>query len=122
MDGVSILNQFEVITKTVFSRESFWWGVLIGAGIGLIFSIIFGLNEEDWHAFFTGLGVFSTLLGLFVGLLGDLFCSQNPLSMKHIMKYQSTKKLICKNLCISMKLSRQEDLFIPWEKSDENFI
>ena len=40
MTGVEILNQFEVVTKTVFSWESFWWGALIGAVIGLITAII----------------------------------------------------------------------------------
>ena len=26
MDGVTILNEFEVVTKTIFSWESFWIG------------------------------------------------------------------------------------------------
>ena len=60
MDGVTILNEFEVVTKTAFSWESFWWGALIGAGIGLILAIIFGLVEDDWLAFFTVLSVYCT--------------------------------------------------------------
>lgn len=72
MDGVTILNQFEVVTKTVFSWESFWWGVLIGAGIGLITAIILGLREADWYAFFVAVGSFCTIIGLFVGLLGGV--------------------------------------------------
>ena len=78
MDGVTILNQFEVITKTVFSWESFWWGALIGGVIGLIIAIIFGLQEDDWVAFFVGLGVFCTLLGLLVGLLGGFILCPKP--------------------------------------------
>ena len=78
MDGVTILNEFEVVTKTVFSWESFWGGALIGAGIGLIVAIIFGLVEEDWIAFFVGLGAFCTLLGLFVGLLGGFVLAPKP--------------------------------------------
>lgn len=78
MDGVTILNQFEVVTKTVFSWESFWWGALIGAGIGLILATIFGLNESDWAAFFTGLGLFCTLIGLLVGLLGGFVLVPKP--------------------------------------------
>ena len=69
MDGVTILNEFEVVTKTVFSWESFWWGALVGAIIGFGTAVIFGLQEEDWLAFFVGLGVFCTLIGLLVGLL-----------------------------------------------------
>lgn len=78
MTGVTILNEFEVVTKTVFSWESFWWGVLIGAGIGLIMAIIFGIQESDWSAFFYGLGVFCTLIGLFVGLLGGFVLKPKP--------------------------------------------
>lgn len=77
MEGVQILNQFEVATKTVFSEESFWWGALIGAGIGLFMAIIFGLSEMDWLAFFTGLVVFCTFLALLVGILGGLVLKPN---------------------------------------------
>lgn len=78
MDGVTILNEFEVVTKTVFSWESFWWGALIGAGFGLIVAIIFGLQEGDWAAFFIGLGVYCTLFGLLVGLLGGFVLKPKP--------------------------------------------
>ena len=78
MDGVSILNEFEVVTKTVFSWESFCWGALIGAGIGLIVAIIFGLQEGEWAAFFLGLGVFCITIGLLVGLLGGFILKPKP--------------------------------------------
>ena len=78
MDGVNILNEFEVVTKTVFSWESFWWGALIGAIIGLIMAIVFGLQEADWLAFFVGIGVFCTLIGLLVGLLGGFILKPKP--------------------------------------------
>ena len=79
MTGVEILNQFEVVTKTVFSWESFWYGALIGAGIGLIMAIIFGLQEGDCLAFFVGLGVFCTIIGLLVGLLGGFVLAPKPI-------------------------------------------
>lgn len=78
MQGVTILNEFEVITKTAFSLESFWWGALIGGVIGLIIAIIFGLQEDDWVAFFVGLGVFCSLIGLLVGLLGGFILCPKP--------------------------------------------
>ena len=78
MDGVIILNEFEVVTKTVFSWESFWWGVLIGASVGLIMAIIFGLREQDWLAFFVGLSVFCTLPGGVAGLLSGAVLKPKP--------------------------------------------
>ena len=78
MDGVTILNEFEVVTKTVFSLESFRCGALIGVGIGLILAIIFGIQEADWFAFFIGLGAFCTLIGLLVGLLGGFILKPKP--------------------------------------------
>ena len=78
MQGVTILNQFEVVTKTVFSWESFWRGALIGVGIGLIAAIIFGLNEADLGAFFFALGAFCTLLGLLVGLIAGGVLAPKP--------------------------------------------
>ena len=78
MNGVNILNEFEVVTKTVFSWESFWWGALIGASIGLIVAIIFGVQEGDWAAFFMGLSTFCTIIGLLVGLLGGFVLAPTP--------------------------------------------
>jgi hypothetical protein len=78
MDGVTILNEFEVVTKTVFSWESFWWGALIGAIIGVVTAVVFGISEGEWLAFFTGLGVFCTIIGLFVGLAGGFLLKPKP--------------------------------------------
>lgn len=78
MDGVTILNEFEVITKTVFSWESFWWGTLIGAIIGSIVAVVLGLIEEDWYAFFLDLGVFCTIFVLLVGLLNGFVFGRKP--------------------------------------------
>ena len=78
MDGVNILNEFEVVTKTVFSWDSFWWGALLGVIIGLVAAIIFGLKEADWLAFFVGLGVFCTIFALLIGLLGGSLLKPKP--------------------------------------------
>ena len=79
MDGVNILNEIEVITKTVFSWESFLWGALIGAVVGLILAIVFGLSEGDRFAFFTGLSVYCTIIGLFCGLMGGFVLKPEPI-------------------------------------------
>ena len=78
MNGVTILNEFEVVTKTVFNGESFWWGALIGAIIGLVVAVIFGLQECEWYAFFMGIGVYCTIFALFVGLLGGFILKPKP--------------------------------------------
>ena len=71
MEGVSILNQFEVVTKTVFSWPAFWTGVLVGVGIAFVAGIIFGLSENSFLAFivmFLALGIFaSALIGFLAG-------------------------------------------------------
>lgn len=73
MNGVTILDEFAVVTKTVFSWESFWWVAFIGVVIGLITAIVCGLQEANWSAFFFGLffglGVYCTLIGLLIVLL-----------------------------------------------------
>ena len=86
MEGVTILNQFEVVTKTVFNWESFWWGALIGACIGLLVAIVFGLAEGDWFAFFVGLGAFCTFFALFVGLFGGF--ALKPTAVEYETHYE----------------------------------
>jgi hypothetical protein len=75
MEGVQILNQFEVITKTIFNWSAFWVGALTGLGIALVAGIIFGLSENDWYAFLTMFVVtgvlMSSLIGFFAGHLLD---------------------------------------------------
>ena len=78
MTGVHILNQFEVVTKTVFSWESFWWGALIGVIIGFITAGVVGLQEGDWLAFFVCLGICCTVFVLIVGMLGGGVLMRKP--------------------------------------------
>lgn len=67
MTGVQILNQFEVVTESVFSWNNFWAGLGIGAGIGLFAAIFFGLSENDWVAFFISGILFIPFVGLLTG-------------------------------------------------------
>lgn len=78
MNGVTILNEFEVVTKTVFSWESFWWGALIGVILGLIIAIMFGISEVEWSAFFVGVGMFCSILGLGCGIIGGWIAKPKP--------------------------------------------
>ena len=78
MNGVQILNQFEVVTKTVFSWNSFWVGLGIGVAIGLVAAVIFGCQEADWLAFFLACAIFIPIIGLIVGGLAGKVISPTP--------------------------------------------
>lgn len=70
IDGVTILNQFEVVTKTSFNWSSCWTGVFIALGLSLIVSIIFGLKENDIVA---GITIFIVMTLLLPTMLGFMF-------------------------------------------------
>ena len=70
MQGVNILNEFEVVTEYTFNWKSFWIGLLIGAIIGLICAFILGFHEADWGAFGVGCALFIPILSILVALLG----------------------------------------------------
>ncbi len=72
MEGVQILNQFEVVTKEVFNWDTFLIGLGIGAAVGLVAAIIFGLTEGEWLAFFCMALVLIPILALFVGALSGV--------------------------------------------------
>ena len=78
MNGVNILNSFEVVVESIFSWKSFWIGLLIGAGIGLICAIIFGAQEEDWRAFGFGCACFIPAIGILVALLAGAVIAPKP--------------------------------------------
>ena len=68
MESVQILNQFEVVTESVFSRHNFWIGIAVGAVSGLILAILFGIGEaEDWEVFLVAISL--PILGVFFGLV-----------------------------------------------------
>ena len=71
MEGVTILNEFEVVTEMVFSWTACWIGVLIGVVIALTAGIVFGLQEDSFGAFllmFITVSIFASLLiGYFAG-------------------------------------------------------
>lgn len=79
VEGVTILNQFEVVTKTIFSWESFWDSVLVGVIIGFIAAVIFGLYEQEWAAFFVGLIVYCTGLALLLGVVSGYVVEPEPI-------------------------------------------
>lgn len=73
MDGVTILNQFEVVTKTVFSWKSFWIGALLGALFTLLIIVMIMASDFDWSCFgwicLIFIPIVATIVGLFSGFL-----------------------------------------------------
>ena len=78
MEGVTILNQFEVVTETVFSWSEFSTGFLIGMCVGLIMGIIFGLSEWDWFAFLFMFLFAGLVVGGFIGVLFGYVVNPTP--------------------------------------------
>ena len=69
MEGIQILNQFEVVTEKVFNWNTFWIAFGIGAAFSLIVAILYGLSEQDWEAFFVA-AVFNIFCVCFVAGIG----------------------------------------------------
>ena len=73
MEGVQILNQFEVVTKTIFSWKSFWIGAIIGAAVAVTIILLVMISDFDWSTFGIMCAVFipivSIILALFAGFL-----------------------------------------------------
>lgn len=80
MEGVQILNQFEVVTKTIFSWDAFWVGLGIGAAVGLVAAIIFGFCANDWSAFIAGCVVYIPVIGLLIGCLSGASVAREPVA------------------------------------------
>ena len=78
MNGVNILNSFEVVVDYVFSWKSFWAGLLIGAGIGLICAIILGTREAEWEAFGVGCAAFIPSIGILLALFAGAVFAPKP--------------------------------------------
>lgn len=77
IDGVTILNQFEVATEEVFSWPAFWAGVILGIIVALFAAIAFGVAENDFHAFIFTLPIFCICFVLLFGLLaGFVICPE----------------------------------------------
>ena len=78
MEGIQILNQFEVVTETIFSWDAFWVGLGLGAAIGLVAAILFGLFAEDFEAFIAGCIFYVPIVGLLCGLLSGASVAREP--------------------------------------------
>lgn len=69
-----------MVTKTAFSWNSFWVGLVFGAAIGLVAAIIFGLSANDWSAFIAGCIFYVPIVGLLCGLLCGASVAREPVA------------------------------------------
>ena len=85
LDGITILNTYEVVTKTAFSWPGFWIGVSIVAVVALIGSIISYDNLEDFLVVF---GVSTIICGVLIGLFFGFAVMRKPI--EYVSEYEVT--------------------------------
>lgn len=66
LDGITILNSYEIVTKTAFSWQGFWFGASIVAVIALIAAI---LGSDNLAEFLFIFGVAGVIFGLVFGFV-----------------------------------------------------
>ena len=85
LDGITVLNSYEVVTKTAFSWDGFWIGILIAALIALIGAFVVCDNSEDFLIMFA---VVCIAFGLFLGSLFGKIITPKPI--EYTAEYEVT--------------------------------
>lgn len=85
MDGVTILNSFEVVVESVFSWKSFWIGTGATFVACWVVSLLISLPEIDWVPFIVATSSVS-LIACWVG--GVLFGFAIPEPVKYETRYE----------------------------------
>ena len=68
LDGITVLNSFEVVSKTVFNWNGFWIGAIVGALICLMVCVIASSDIKDFLITFSiAFIVVGSLVGFFFG-------------------------------------------------------
>ena len=78
MTGVEILNQFEVVTKTVFSWKSFWIGAILGAFLAIIVIVCVMASDFDWSDFGLMCAIFIPIVGIAFALFAGFLIGPTP--------------------------------------------
>lgn len=79
MTGVEILNQFEVITKTVFSWKSAWIGFAISAVATILIILMVIASDFDWSCFGWSCLIFIPIVGIIIGLFSGFLIGPTPI-------------------------------------------
>lgn len=78
MSGVEILNQFEVVTKTVFSWKSFWIGAILGAALAIVIILLVTASDFDWSTFGIMCAIFIPIVGILFALFAGFLIAPTP--------------------------------------------
>ena len=85
LDGITILNSYEIVTKTSFSWQGFWVGLaicVIGAFLGAL------ITTSDLKDFLITFGIISVICGVLVGLFFGFAVMPKPL--EYASEYEVT--------------------------------
>lgn len=66
LDGITVLNSYEVVTKTAFSWQGFWVGLAVG-----VVSVVIGalIASADLDTFLHAVGIMGVICGVLSGLV-----------------------------------------------------
>ena len=79
MNGVQILNQWEVVVDTQFSWGSFWVGAALGFGLVAFITATCLAGDWDWKCFFGISGILGLIVAILLGLLGGYIIAPTPI-------------------------------------------
>lgn len=69
MNGVNILNSYEVAAEHTFSWESFWISFIVMAAVCAFIALMVCLEDFDWRCYGTICAIMCPILGTAIGLL-----------------------------------------------------
>jgi hypothetical protein len=87
MEGVEILNQFEVVTKSAFNMQSFWITVGIVTLIGAIIGVFLFIFDECDCLVISSMLILFAVGGALIGILSGISFSTPT---KYETRYQVT--------------------------------
>ena len=76
LDGITVLNSYEVVSKTTFSWFSFWLGLIFGVIMAGIVAAIIANELSDYLLAF---GIFGVFLGGLFGFLSGSVVHPKPI-------------------------------------------
>ena len=78
MEGVTILNEIEVVTKTILSWESFWTGAILGAAFAILVIVLVIASDWDWSCFGLVCGIFIPIVSILSALFAGFLIAPTP--------------------------------------------
>ena len=69
MTGVQILNQWEAVSKSVFSWDSFFGGVAVGFGLVVLITYLLMIHDFEWGLFFQIIAFVGIITALVMGVV-----------------------------------------------------